>query len=58
MADPESEDDSEYSGMFGKEFLNALYLKLQVGMRKGAGTGGSGGGVTGKCACKTDMNTW
>ena len=47
MPDPESEDESEYSGMFGKDFLDALYLKLQEGMMRGAGTGGAGGGVTG-----------
>jgi hypothetical protein len=47
MPDPESEDESEYSGMFGKDFLDALYLKLQEGMMRGAGTGGTGGGFTG-----------
>ena len=38
----EVDDNEEFTGMFGKNFLDKLYLKLRDGMRQGAGTGAVG----------------
>ena len=36
----DDEDDPEFAGMFGQKFLDALYGRLAVGMRQGAGSAG------------------